>query len=63
MTFDGFSLFVLLLLAFAIPYSAFQMIRALREIAAMRRRLRKMDEMDASLDALTSEDFLGPRPW
>ena len=60
MTFDGFSLFLFLLLAFALPYSAGKLIMCLREMARFRRMGRQMDEINS---ALNSEDFLGPRPW
>jgi len=61
--FDGFSLTVFLLLAFVIPFSVAQLIRTLREMAAIRRLGRKLDEMESALDAMEADEFLGPRPW
>lgn len=61
--FDGFSLTVFLLLAFVIPLGVAQLILTLREMVAIRRLGRKLDEMESTFDAMEADEFLGSRPW
>ena len=63
MILDGVSLLIFAMLGAVILYSAFRLIRILQVMANMRSLNRKLDRMEAELEALSGDDYFGPRPW